>query len=160
MIKSLFKKKAVKKEIRVELPEDKYTLLEWKEKELPCIAMVNVGIKDFEPKEIFSWHLSVIIDFEDLIDNGMPSEEEREIVEPFCDKLEKEICAGGNALFLARETWNGTRQLVWRVYDPEIANDHLKYIIEYKHYPRQLDYRMEQDMEWEQAKWYYDAIKT
>ena len=162
MIKSLFNKKKEdeSREVKVELPEDEYVLLEWKEKDLPCIAMVNIGIRGFEPKEIFCWHLSVIIDFDELIENGMPSIEEREVVEPFCDKLEKEICAGGNALFLARETWNGTRQLVWRVYDPEIANDHLQFIIKQNLYPRQFDFHMEEDFDWEKAQWYYDAIKT
>lgn len=80
--------------------------------------MLNSGLKDFEHKSIFSWHLSVIIDFKDIVENGMPLREEREIVDPFCDRLDEEIKAGGNALFLVRETWNKTRRLVWRVYDP------------------------------------------
>jgi len=90
----------------------------------------------------------------------MPSDEERAIVEPFCDKLDEEIKAGGNALFLVRETWNKTRRLVWRVYDPEIANQHLQFILDHKQYPRQLDYHMEQDVEWVQAKWYLDQMET
>ncbi len=74
-------------EVRIELPEESYTLLDWKEENLPCIGVLNTGLKYFEHKNIFSWHLSVIIDFEELIDNGMPSIEEREIVDPFGDKL-------------------------------------------------------------------------
>lgn len=159
MLKNLFgKKKEGKTEYRVVIPEEFYTLLEWKEEELPCIATLNSALKDFEPKIVFSWHLSVIIDFEELIENGMPSEEEREIVDPFCDKLDEEIKAGGNALFLIRETWNKTRRLVWRVYDPEIAHQHLQYILEYKQYPRQFDYHMDQDKDWKQAKWYFDQL--
>jgi hypothetical protein len=147
-------------EVRIELPEDSYTLLEWREDDLPCIGMLNSGLKNFEHKNIFSWHLSVIIDFEELIDNGMPSIEEREIVDPFGDKLEEDIKAGGNALFLIRETWNATRRLVWRVYDPEIADQHLKYIVENQRYPRQFDWRMVQDPEWKEAQWYFDQLKT
>lgn len=66
----------------------------------------------------------MIIDFEEseVVENGMPSEYERTIVDPFCKKLDEEVKAGGNALFLVRETWNKTRRLVWMVYDPEIAN--------------------------------------
>ena len=163
MFKSLFKKKepALKEnEIRVVIPEEEYGILEWKEEGLPCIGVLNSALKNFEPKKIFSWHLSLIIDYRELIDNGMPSQEERDIVDPFCDQLDEEIKAGGNALFLIRETWNGTRRMVWRVYDPEIANQHLQFLLEHHKYPREFDYHMEQDMEWEQAKWYFEQIKT
>jgi len=147
-------------EVRVVLPEESYTLMEWKEDGLPCIGMLNSSLKDFQHRNIFGWHLSVIIDFEDLIENGMPSEEERKIIDPFCDQLDDEIKAGGNALFLIRETWNKTRRLVWRVYDPEIANQHLQYIVEHHRHPRPFDWHMEQDLEWEQAAWYFKQLET
>lgn len=147
-------------EVRIVLPGESYILIEYKQDDLPCIAAVNSGLLGFEHKDIFRWHLSVIIDFEELIENGMPSEEEREIVDPFCNQLCQEIKAGGNALFLVRETWNKTRRLLWMVYDPEIAHQHLQYIIEHRRYPRPFDYRMEEDIGWEQPEWYFSAIKT
>ena len=147
-------------EVRVVLPEESYTLMEWKEDSLPCIGMLNSALSDFEHKQIFGWHLSVIIDFEETVENGMPSEEEREIVDPFCDKLDEEIKAGGNALFLVRETWNKTRRLVWRVYDPEIAHQHLQYLVDHHRHPRPFDWRMEQDVEWDQAEWYFKQLRA
>jgi hypothetical protein len=164
VLEKLFGKKNEKQlkenEVRVVLPEDSYTLIEYQQEDLPCVAMVNSGLLGFEHKAIFRWHLSVIIDFEDIIEKGMPSEEEREIVDPFCDQLEQEIKAGGNALFLVRETWNKTRRLAWMVYDPEIANQHLQYIIEHHRHPRPFDYRMEEDIEWKQPEWYLSAVET
>ncbi|MEW8627225.1 MAG: DUF695 domain-containing protein [Candidatus Thiodiazotropha sp.] len=164
MLSKLFGKKRDEKlsenEVRIVLPEESYTLLEWKQDGMPCIGMLNSGLKGFKHKEIFSWHLSVIIDFENLIDNGMPSKEEREIVDPFCDQLDEEIKSGGNALFFVRETWNKTRRLVWRVYDPEIAHQHLQYIVDYNRHPRPFDWYMEQDIEWKQAAWYFEQLKT
>ena len=56
--------------------------------------------------------------------------------------------------------WNKTRRLVWMVYDPEIANQHLQYLIEHYQYPRQFDYRMEEDIEWKQPEWYFRAVRT
>ncbi len=164
MLGKLFGKKKdddlKKDEVRIVLPEESYTLIEYKEDELPCIAAVNSGLLNFEHKDIFRWHLSVIIDFYEIVDNGMPSDEEREIVDPFCDKLDEEIKAGGNALFLVRETWNKTRRLAWMVYDPEIANQHLQYIIEHHRHPRPFDYQMEEDIEWKQPEWYFNAVRT
>lgn len=156
------KKEAQADEVRIVLPEESYTLIEYKNDDLPCVAMVNTGLMDFQHRDVFRWHLSVIIDFDEdeIVDNGMPSEFEREIVDPFCEKLGEEIKAGGNALFLVRETWNKTRRLVWMVYDPEIANEHLQYIIDQQRHPRPFDYRMEQDPEWKQPEWYFGAIET
>jgi hypothetical protein len=167
VLRNLFTKKKDKAEdnpkinqVSVVLPVESYTIMEWKNDGLPCIAMLNSALKAFEHKNVFTWHLSVIIDFDELIDNGMPSEDERKVVDPFCDKLDEEIKAGGNALFFVRETWNKTRRLVWRVYDPEIADQHLQYIVKYHKYPRPFDWHMEQDMEWEQTKWYFSQLKT
>ena len=134
-------------EVRVVIPVEEFGILEWQDEGLPCICVLNSALRGFEPKRVFSWHLSVIIDFEEFNDRGLPPREERGIVDPFCDKLNEEIKAGGNALFLLRETWNGTRRMVWRVYDPEIADSHLKYLLEYHQYPRPIDYHMTQDME-------------
>lgn len=147
-------------EVRISLPEESYTLLEYENEGLPCIAMVNAGLADFAHSEIFQWHLSLIIDFDDMIDNGMPSEEERAVVDPFCDQLDEDIKKGGNALFLVRETWNKTRRLVWMVYDPEIAHQHLQYLIENHKHPRPFDYRMEQDPDWERAVFYLRATRA
>ena len=165
MFKRIFGKKTELKageEIRVVLPAETWTLMEWKQDGLPCVAMLNSALKGFEPKEIFPWHLSLIIDFDkdELLEMGMPSEEERAIVDPFCDKLEEEIYSGGNALFLIRETWNATRRLVWRVHNPEIAHDHLQYLIAHHRHPRPFDYRMEQDTDWSEARWYFDQLGT
>lgn len=164
MIGKLFGKKKEENlkenEVRIVLPEESYTLIEFYQDDFPCIAMINSGLVGFEHKDIFRWHLSVIIDFEEMIENGMPSDEERKIVDPFCDQLDKEIKAGGNALFLVRETWNKTRRLVWMVYDPEIAHHHLQYIIEHHRHPRPFDYRMEEDIEWQQPEWYLRVTKT
>lgn len=144
---------------KVTIPEEYYQLMNWEYDGLPCVAVLNLALIKFEPKIVFSWNLSVIIDFENLIDNGMPSLDEQQIVDSFCDKLNEEIKAGGNALFLIRETWNGTRRMVWRVYDPEIAHKHLQYIIEYKQHPREFEYRMEEDPYWEEAKWYFEQLQ-
>ncbi len=148
------------KKIRVVIPEESYTLMEWKEDNLPVVGCVNSALKEFEPKEVFKYHLSVEIDLKELIDNGMPSQDERAIIDPFCDRLDNEIKAGGNALFLVRETWNKRRILQWRVYDPEIAHQHLQSIIEHKLYPRPFDWHMDIDLEWKEAEWYFQQLET
>ena len=151
------------KEFKVIVPEEYYSILEFKQEDLPGVAVVNTALCDFEPKEVFSWHLSLMIDLEELVENGMPSPEEQEIVEEFGDSLDLlikgEDTEKPNALFLARITWNGTRELIWRVFDPEIANNFLQQIIKEGDAIRQFDYKMEDDEEWNLTEWHLKEYK-
>jgi hypothetical protein len=146
------------KEIKVIIPEEIHSVLNFKQDNLPGVAVINTALRNFEQKEVFCWHLSIMIDLEDLIDNGMPSHQEREIVDAFGDNLD-EIIKGRdsekpNALFLGRITWNKTRELIWRVYDPKFADKELKKIIEDDSAARQFDYKMEEDEEWKLTRWH------
>lgn len=146
------------KDYRVYIPDEHYTLLKFEQDNLPGIASINTGLKGFEPKVVFEWHLSIIIDFEELIENGMPSPKEQQVLETFEEELQALITGVNpekpNALYLGRITWNATRQILWRVYNPELVNEELQKIIEQKSYPRRFDYRMESDKEWKLTEWH------
>jgi hypothetical protein len=59
--------------------------------------------------------------------------------------------AGGNALFLARVTHD---ELIWRIHEPEAANAIVQKILRTKDHPRAIDYRMEEDPQWQKASWF------
>jgi len=143
---------------KVIIPDEYYQLLKFKQDDLPGIAVVNSALKEFEPKIVFNWHLSIMFELEGLIKNGMPSRKERSIIDAYGDMLDDNIKgpdkARPNALFLARITWNKTRELIWRVYNPEIVNDYLQQIISDKSYPRKFDYRIDPDNEWKLTQWH------
>ena len=148
-------------DVQVVLPDERYTLIEYELDGMPAVATVNSALVDFDPREIFRWHLSIVLDFVDLVENGMPSPAEREVVDPFGEELDEKLKAPPelpNALFLARMTWNGTRHFLYRVYDPERANACLQSVIETKSHPRSFDFRMEDDPEWRHAEWFLDAV--
>ena len=151
-------------EYRVQIPEEDFSVITFRQDDIPGVGVINASLSGFEPKVVFAWHLSLLIEFEDLIENGMPSQAERDVVDPFCDRLDA-IVKGDhnekpNALFLGRITWNEARELIWRVHDPEIANNALKEIIETERYPRMFDYRMEHDPDWEKTKWHLTMNET
>lgn len=151
------------KEFRALIPEEKYQIIEFKQENLPGIGVVNLSLIEFEPKEVFSWHCSIMIDFENFIENGMPTSKDVLNAEIFEDFLSENIKGADkqkpNALFLARITWNETRELIWRVYDAEIVNEFLKKIIDEKEYPFQFDYRIDDDEEWKLAEWHLQSVK-
>jgi hypothetical protein len=149
------------KQFRVTIPKEHYSIIEFIQEDLTGVGVVNSALKNFEPKEVFGWHLSVVIDLEDLIDNGMPSIKERHVIDPFGEELDKLLKGENpekpNPLFLARITWNKTRELIWRVYDPEIANAIVQDITAKNNSPRALDYRIDPDNEWQLAQWHLSS---
>ncbi|MGB1038188.1 MAG: DUF695 domain-containing protein [Bacteroidia bacterium] len=143
-------------EIRVFFPEEAYSTIEFNQDDLPGIGVIADSLKQFKERKVFGYHLSVVIYYNDLIENGMPSQKEREETDPFCEYLE-DLLKGDNpkhpnGLFLGRLTWNKTRELIWKIHDPEIADKELKRIIETEEHPLPFDYRMDPDSNWELSK--------
>ncbi len=103
---------------------------------------------------MFAWHLSIVVECQDLAENGMPTGDESEILNQIGDEFDEKLKADGNALFLARITWNGTRQFLYRIYDPEVANQYLSDIIESESNLRPFEYRMQGDEAWELTKYF------
>jgi hypothetical protein len=138
----------------IRIPEAVYCLVEFRQRELPGFASVNVALKGFELKLAFPWHLSLLVKCVDLIENRLPSPDEQKTLYEFEDQLDQLIKANDNALFLARVTHDARRELIWRIRDPEIANSIVQKILRTRDYPREFDYRMEEDQQWQKASWY------
>ena len=136
--------------IRIVVPEPHFTLFESDRNDLPEIIVVNDALLSFQHTNVFQWHLEVNIDAEELADHGMPTPEESKILFEIGDRIESAI-VGKNALFLARSTWNGLRQLSFRVHDPEIANTTLQSLLAEKPHARPWDFRMHHDPDWHEA---------
>ncbi|MCO5950038.1 DUF695 domain-containing protein [Mucilaginibacter flavidus] len=145
-------------QFRVIIPDEKYTVLEFLQEDSPGVALINRALRTFEAKVVFGWHLSLMIDFEDIIENGMPSQQERNVLDEFEERFSSLLKGTDlekpNALFLARITWNKTRELIWRIYEPEAANKLLETIIEQNQFSRTFDYRLECDKDWKLAEWH------
>jgi hypothetical protein len=148
-------------EYRVLIPAEDHVVIEFVQEGNPGIMMLNQALKEFEPKIVFSWHLSVMLNFEDLIANGMPSRGEREVIDPYGDILDSVFKGNDsqkpNALFLARITWNKTRELIYRVFEPQPIHNYLQKVIREKSWPRSFDYRIDPDPQWKLAEWHLNT---
>jgi hypothetical protein len=148
-------------EAHVVLPEETFSAFEFRQEDLPGIALINSALVDFDAKRVFRWHLSLMIDFSDLIENGMPSQQDRDLLEPFENVVDQQLKAPmelPNAVFLGRVTWNATRELIYRVYDPELADAFLQGVISSQDHPLPFDFRMDDDPGWELAAWHLNAV--
>lgn len=140
-----------------DLPAARYTLFDVTREDLPAVIVVNEALLAFQHLDIFRWHLRVTIDARELAEQGMPTPEESAILFEVGDEIESIVLDGRtslgapNALFVARSTWNGLRELCFQIHDPEVADAALKKLIASGSHRREWDYRMTDDPAWTDA---------
>jgi len=151
-------------EYEVVIPDERLTIADFKQEGLPAVAAINRELRNFQPKAGFPWHLSLMFQCEDLVGRRMPSKGEQKILDDCGDMLDRafkrESLEKQNSLFLARITWNATRELIHRVFEPKPINDYLTKIIEDYSSPREFDYRIDDDLEWKLADWHLNLAIT
>ena len=141
----------------IDYPVPDYSLLSTSLEGLPVVLVVNSTLVHFEPKDKFPWHLSIIIDVQDLAERGMPTSKESELLTTLSEQMDYELTKDGNALFFVRQTWNGHKQLLFRVMDPKLTDTTLKSLLS-THNIREWEYRMDHDGDWNLAKIYFDVL--
>jgi hypothetical protein len=132
------------------MPAPHYSLIETSRGEDPAIVVVNSALRLFTHRDQFPWHLEVSIQCKLLGDKGMPTPQENQVLYQLEDALEGHLRVGENAVFLARVTCRGKRELSYRVRAPKIADDHLSRLVS-ELTSREWEYRMEHDAQWKLA---------
>lgn len=151
-------------ETTIILPQQREVLMTTKRDGLAEVIAVNEALLSFPHSTIFPWYLCVTLEAKELIDNGMPSPTESALLFQTGDEIEASVLAGrtehgaDNALFLARSTWNGLRQLLYYVHDPEITHLALQALLASRTWERDWDYRMEEDVDWEKAAYVFQLF--
>jgi hypothetical protein len=108
---------------------------------------VNSALRFFECRDQFAWHLSIIIECKELGSSGMPTAEENQVLYALEDEIGKNLLLNDNAVFLARVTCCGQRELSYRVRAPKDANQWLALLVAQPN-PREWQYQMEHDPDW------------
>ena len=63
--------------ITIEYPEPVYSLFDTSRDDLPAVVVVNAALREFAHRDLFPWHLSVLITPRALAEHGMPTSEEQ-----------------------------------------------------------------------------------
>jgi hypothetical protein len=151
--------------VTLDLPEPHYTLVTCTRDGMPEVISINSALLSFRHPEIFPWQLRITMFAERMIENGMPAPEESKLLFKIADRIERDVLkvttAHGavNALFLARSTWNESRELYFRVHDPEPMDVALKKMVKRKTWhDRGWRYEMEHDPSWEKAGYVFQVL--
>lgn len=139
------------------LPDESLVVADMRIDGNPFVGVINVGLKEFHHKDVFGWYLSIIIDYDNLIGDGMPEEEDTAKMQTFSDTLTDRLSGNPihpNAIFLGRVTGNGYSEIMWYVNNPDIADLLIRNLIDSKEYPFEFDYEMTYDPEWNEADYW------
>lgn len=151
-------------QVEISIPDEAEELFNVRRDGLPEVIAINAGLLSFPHHSIFPWYLCITLEAQDLIDNGMPSPRESDLLFEMVDELSLTVMDGRtmsgsvNALFLARSTWNGKRELYYYVHDPEVAHGKLQQALNSKTWCREWSYRMEFDKKWENASYIFQVF--
>ncbi len=148
-------------QVTIRLPSERFTTLEFRQDDLPGISLINAGLLDFSNHNVFPWHCSLLVEFQEIEAEGMPTADEHRCVEEWEQQLALALMGDiqrPNLLRLGNVTWNNSRELMYRIHRPEPVNDFLCDLIESENYPRQFDFRIDHDPEWEHAAVHLDGI--
>jgi hypothetical protein len=150
------------RKLRVILPEETYTWVEFIQDQLQGVASINTSLVDFNPKEVFRWHLSLLFDLQDVNGEKLPTDKEIKVLARIEDEYNDLVVGTNkkkpNGLFLARISWNETVELIWRIHDAEVFHTKLLDNLKNKNRARSFDYRIDDDKEWRLAEWHLNAV--
>jgi len=132
------------------IPEPSFTVVQRKDEDAQVYAAVNTTLAPLKKaqRDLFTWQLSVILELQTEDDEGLTLPDEAKEIEPFCQQLDTDLRSDGNAIPLARITWRKTRELLFRVYNPVVADELIKKVIESENNPRPFSYSIEPDENW------------
>jgi hypothetical protein len=140
--------------VDLELPEPHFALFETVRAGQPIVVVLNDALLDFTHPEIFPWGLHIVLQPNEITEDGMPTADESDVLFGIADQLEAEVASvltefgSDNALFVARVTGNGRRELIYQVHDAQRLDDKLKSLVEQVDWPRSWSYELARDPRW------------
>ncbi len=138
------------------LPPENLTTLEGLIDGMDAVLVQNHALKNYRARDRFPWFLYLRIFYRDKLPNKLPAPAEQKIIDQFEDELAAEIKRSENAVFIGKTTWNGVREIVFQVKDPERVNNYLTEIIEQETEIRGFDFEMKKDPAWENAGHFFN----
>lgn len=147
-------------EYTLTLPKPRSVVLAFGQDGLPGVATVNAALADIEPKIVFRWHLSVLVEAEGVVPEALPHVLEQAAILDIQAQLAPLVEANGQALWLARIVHNSTWELLWRVHDVRQVQSALNGLIASGSYLRPFSYKLQDDPTWELALDYLNQSRS
>ena len=117
----------------------------------PLIAIINMGLREYNEKATVPWFLSLSTPLIDPRSHGWPTTEDANNLNDWEDKVGKELNKGTIVIFVGRVTWNGHRELLYYVSDEASTTKRLRDLI-HEGSTRAFAFRCERDDNWDSVR--------
>lgn len=125
---------------------EQFALIETDFDGYPLIANINRALRGYDQKKATPWFLSISIPLSSATEAGLPTKKEADDLNAWETKVEGKITVGP-FVFVGRVTWNGNRELLYYVQEPESVARNLQILIDSRS-TRPFAFRCERDQDW------------
>jgi len=130
------------------MPEhEQFSLLEAELDGHRLIAAVDLSLSHFAEKSSFPWFLSISTALGDTNIDGLPTTAESEALDLWEDQVGALVTQAAKLKYVGRVTWNGHRELLYQIDQPQTAATSLQALIN-GGVARPFAFRCEQDDSW------------
>lgn len=121
----------------------------------PIKARVNSVYKNFTRKSEFPFHLMISIDMKEKDEQGFPSANESAALIAVEEYFFKKLSDTTRYHFVGRNDWNGWREMLFYVDDPNAAAAMLNKISQETNPIREFEFRIMKDDNWQGVENYF-----
>ncbi len=133
-----------------------FALLETEMDGRRLIANIDLSLRAFADKSSFPWFLSLSIALKEADKDGLPTKREAETLNSWGDQVEAAITSAANFKYVGRVTWNGRRELLYQIDQPQAAASALQRLID-GGTTRPFAFRCQRDDSWNHVSNYLAA---
>lgn len=135
---------------------EQFGLLETEMNGRKLIANIDLSLRTFRDKRSLPWLLSLSTSLKDADEEGLPTTVEADALNAWEDQVEQVISSAVNFKYVGRVTWNGHRELLYHLKEPEAAAAALQRLIDGRT-SRPFAFRCQRDESWSQVSSYLSA---
>lgn len=135
--------------------KSKFSIFEGKLDGHRLVATIDTSLREYKRKADLPWALSVSVPLIKPNDEGLTTRQDANALNKWEGILEKQISEGSNFVYVGRVTWNGYREILYYIANPDPVKRKLQSLLD-DHAARPFSFRCEKDETWSKASVYLE----
>lgn len=143
----------------IEYPTPQYSVMSAIVDGLPAVVTINGALLSYRHRPEFPIAIVINIDILDVNPNELPTEMEKRMLDQLSDAIEEAVTRGRNAVFVAQQTWNNERVLLFYAREQEMTKEVLEQLQGHTQTRNKWRFSLELDAAWRRAEPFFNAIR-
>jgi len=134
--------------------EEKFAVLQGEIDGRPLLAIIDKSLREYESKAGLPWFLSISTPLINPTKDGLPNDKDSSALNAWEDLLESAIAAACRFVYVGHVTWNGSREVLYYVAEPDALDTRLKNLVSDR-VTRPFAFHYERDDKWDRISIYF-----